>query len=100
MATRAHVQRAIELYQEELVTYPNVTGIGVVPVREDQHEGGAELAVAVYVTRKVPRDELEADERIPPTLEVPSRDGPRTVLTRVIATGKFELEGQFEIEPG
>ena len=32
MASRNHVQRAIELYEEELARYPNVTGIGVVPV--------------------------------------------------------------------
>ena len=30
-----HVERAIEQYQEELAQYPNVTGIGVVPVADD-----------------------------------------------------------------
>jgi hypothetical protein len=98
MATRSHVQRAIELYQEELARYPNVTGIGVVPVN-DETEGPADLAVAVYVTRKVPRDQLEDDERIPGTVEIPSREGSREVPIRIIATGEFELEGQFDIEP-
>jgi hypothetical protein len=98
MASRNHVQRAIELYEAELARYPNVTGIGVVPVTDDP-DGPADLAVAVYVTRKVPRDELKAGERIPPTLEIPSRDGAQNVPTRVIATGEFALEGQFDIEP-
>lgn len=98
MATRNHVRRAIELYQEQLAGYPNVTGIGVVPLK-DHPEGPADLAVAVYVTRKVPSDELEPEERIPSMLEIPSRDGSRSVPTRVIATGDFELEGQFDIEP-
>ena len=98
MASRNHVQRAIELYEDELARYPNVTGIGVVPVTDDP-DGPADLAVAVYVTRKVPRDELKAGERIPPTLEIPSRDGAQDVPTRVIATGEFALEDQFDIEP-
>jgi hypothetical protein len=98
MASRNHVERAIELYQEELAGYPNVTGIGVVPVADDS-KGPADLAVAVYVTRKVPRDQLKAGERIPPSLEIPSRDGPENVPTRVVATGEFALEDQFEIEP-
>ena len=98
MASRNHVQRAIELYEEELARYPNVTGLGVVPVTDDP-ESPADLAVAVYVTRKVPRRELKASERIPPTLEIPSRDGAQDVPTRVIATGEFALEDQFDVEP-
>jgi hypothetical protein len=74
-----------------------VTGIGVVPVSDDS-DGPADLAVAVYVTKKVPRDELADDDRIPPTLEIPGRDGSTTVPTRIIATGEFELEGGFETE--
>ena len=98
MASRSHVERAIEQYQEELGRYPNVTGIGVVPVSDDS-EGPTDLAVAVYVTKKVPRDQLRAEERIPPSLEITSRDGSRSIPTRVIATGEFALEDQFDIEP-
>ncbi|MET0697218.1 MAG: hypothetical protein ABWZ58_07300 [Acidimicrobiia bacterium] len=98
MASRNHVQRAIELYEEELARYPNVTGIGVVPVT-DGIDSPVDLAVAVYVTRKVPRDELKAGDRIPRSLEIPSRDGAQNVPTRVIATGEFALEEQFDIEP-
>lgn len=98
MASRSHVERAIEKYQEELARYPNVTGIGVVPVTDDS-EGPTDLAVAVYVTKKVPRDQLKAGERIPRSLEITSRDGSRNVPTRVIATGEFVIEDQFEVEP-
>ena len=99
MASRDHVRRAIEIYEEELARYPNVTGIGVVPVT-DHTEGPADLAVAVYVTRKVPRDQLKVGERIPPLLEIPSRQGSQSVPTRIIATGEFTIEDQFGIEPG
>ena len=43
MASRSHVERAIEQYQEELARYPNVTAIGVVPVSDDS-DGPADLA--------------------------------------------------------
>jgi hypothetical protein len=98
MASRSHVERAIELYQEELARYPNVTGIGVVQVTDDSY-GPTDLAVAVYVTKKVPRDQLKAGERIPPSLQITSRDGSRNVPTRVIATGELAHEDQFDIEP-
>jgi hypothetical protein len=97
MASRRNVERAIELYEEELAGYPNVTGIGVVPATDDS-DGPADLAVAVYVSKKVRRDELADEDRIPPTLEIPGREGSTTVPTRIIATGEFELEGGFDIE--
>ena len=90
MATRRQAKRAIELYQDELEKYPNVTGLGVVPAKEA--EGSNDSAVAVYVTKKVPRDQLKPDERIPRRLEIPVQKGTQEVGTRVIAKGEFELE--------
>jgi hypothetical protein len=96
MATRRQAQRAIEIHQDELIQYPNVTGLGVVPVED----GPGESAVAVYVTAKAPEDELRADEQIPPTLQVPGREDPHEVPTQVIARGEFAIEEeQFGIEP-
>jgi hypothetical protein len=96
MATRRQAQRAVEIHQEELIRYPNVTGLGVVPAKE----GSGESAVAVYVTSKVPGDELGPDEQIPTMLQVPGREGTNEVPTRVIAKGDFEFEEeQFGIEP-
>jgi hypothetical protein len=97
MASRSQVQRALELFEEKLARYPNVTGIGVVPVADDSGDT-ADLAVAVYVSKKVRLEELADDDRIPPTLEIPGRDGSTTVPTRIIATGEFELEGGFDFE--
>lgn len=95
MATRRQAQRAAEIYQEELIRYPNVTGLGVVPARQSSGES----AVGVYVTSKVPGDELGPDELIPAMLQVPGREGTNEVPTRVIAKGDFEFEqDQFGIE--
>ena len=98
MASRSHVKRAIELYQEQLEGYPNVTGIGVVPV-DDDPGGPAELAVAVYVTRKVPRNELADDEMIP----IDARDPrPGWVAKRPHPHHRhrgFRARGGFDIEP-
>ena len=52
MASRNHVQRAIELYEQELARYPNVTGIGVVPVTDDS-DSPADLAVAEYLAELI-----------------------------------------------
>ena len=54
----------------------------------------------MYVTSKVPGDELGPDEQIPTRLQVPGRKGTNEVPTRVIAKGDFEFEEeQFGIEP-
>ena len=90
MATRRQAQRAIELHQDELVAYPNVAGLGIVPAEEEG--GSGDSAVAVYVTKKVPRDQLKLDELIPRKLEIPARKGTQEVATRVIAPGEFQLE--------
>jgi hypothetical protein len=90
MATLRQVQRAIELHQDELVQYPNVTGLGVVPAKDAESSGDSE--VAVYVTKKVPRAELKPDERIPSTLQIPARKGTHEVGTRIIIKGEFQLE--------
>lgn len=60
MASEAIVQRALELYDEELSRLPNVVGVGIV---DDPHGDGA--ALAVYVKRKVPEEALEPQQRIP-----------------------------------
>jgi len=96
MATRRQAQRAIEIHQDQLTQYPNVTALGVVPAED----GSGESAVAVYVTNKVARNELRDDEQIPPILRVPGRGAVHEVPTQVVARGEFSLEEQqFGIEP-
>jgi hypothetical protein len=97
MATQRQVVRAIEIHEDELMEYPNVTSLGTAPARDAEEPGDYELAV--YVTRIVPRDELEPDELIPKTLEIPARKGTHKIRTQVIAKGEFEFEeDEFGIE--
>ena len=95
MASRVHVERAIEQYQEELAQYPNVTGIGVVPVADDSDR---RPRGAVYVTKKVPRDQLKAGSESRARWRSRAETG-RETCPRIIAT-EFVLEDQFDIEPG
>ena len=51
-----------------LKSLANVVGVGVGPkMRNGQPTG--EMAVKVFVSRKVPLDELSEADRVPPTLE-------------------------------
>jgi hypothetical protein len=92
MATRAQSQKALELFETQLSSRPNVVGLGIVPL-DEQAGGQQQMAVAVYVDKKVPLQKLKADQVVPQMLEVPGKGGPIHVPTRVIEQGKVELEG-------
>lgn len=102
MATEAQCERALEANEDRLGSLPNVVGLGIVQEDEDDPTSHG-LAVAVYVTKKVPKGELKPEERVPPTLIIPSRyegDRSRQVPVRVIEQGEVELES-FDLEtPG
>lgn len=51
-------------HENELMALPNVNGVSVVPDPATRSE-----AIVVYVTRKLPRDQLREDELIPDELE-------------------------------
>lgn len=93
MATPREAQRAAELHADDLSAYPNVVGIGTRPVDEAATGGGgADHAVAVYVSHKVPVEQLKAQQRLPAYVEVPERDGTRRVPVVVIESGVIEPE--------
>lgn len=93
MAARKQCEQALEQHEQRLIALKNVVGLGIVPL-EDRSDGARarDLAVAVYVVKKLPLEELPHREVIPPILEV--RRGRRTtkVRTRVIEQGEVSLE--------
>ncbi len=106
MATEKHCERALDQHEEKLSLLPGVVGLGIVSTGEADPGGDEDvsraslpddLAVAVYVEKKLPPEEVAEDDRIPETLEIPGVDGPRQVPIRVIEQGPISLE-EFEIE--
>lgn len=92
MASRSQAQRAAEQHADDLSSYPNVVGIGVQPLDEARSGPQLEHAVAVYVERKVPRDELDLAEQLPGHVELPGRGGPIRVPIKVVESGSFAVE--------
>ena len=87
MARSSHVDRALDMFGDELARKKNVVGLGKVPA-----ETGDEWRLAVYVDRKVPPEELAAADMVPKTLELPMGGDTVAVKTKVIEQGMPELE--------
>jgi len=94
MATQQQCKRALDLLEGELSNRKNVVGLGIV----DEEEGatrrprGKSLAVAVYVKKRLPLDQLAPEDVVPPVLKIPGRKGIIRVPTRVIEQGEVRLE--------
>ncbi len=88
MAKASHVQRALDVFGDELMGKKNVVGIGRVPA-----ESGAagEWELAVYVEERLPVSSLEGDDLVPEVLELPGR-GKVRITTQVIEQGPVSLE--------
>jgi hypothetical protein len=80
------------MFETELSNRPHVVGLGIVPL-EEKSGGQEQMAVAVYVDKKVPLTKLKAEHVVPQMLEVPGKKGTIRVPTRVIEQGQVELEG-------
>lgn len=89
MATRAQVDRALELYETELSAYPNVVGLGTTG-------SGDTAGIAVYVSEKLPASELSTDEQVPDHVEIPARDGTTQVPVTVEEIGTVVPETNAE----
>lgn len=91
--SKRQVKRALDFHEEALGQYVNVVGMGAVNLDEtDQESHGSANTVAVYVRKKVPKDELLPQEVIPQYLEIKVRGGVMKVPTKVIEQGKVSLE--------
>lgn len=87
-ATAAQARAALDAHQRRLAALANVVGLGVV----DLQEPSAGCAVAVYVSRKLPREQLDRGDLVPETLGVGSGDERVEVPTRVIEQGTVRPE--------
>ncbi|WP_274556926.1 hypothetical protein [Streptomyces spiramyceticus] len=62
-------KQARALHESQLLQLPNVTGVGT-----GKDEGSGADVIVVFVTRKVPSDQLRAEDVVPEELEgVPVR---------------------------
>lgn len=84
-------EKALEQNEDRLGGLPNVVGLGIVSRHEDEPDAD-DLAVGVYVTKKVPRKELARADRIPTRLRVRTRGSYRMVPVRIIEQGEVVLE--------
>lgn len=89
MAKSSEVVRALDLHSDELSRKKNVVGLGQVPAA-DGRRGDYELAV--YVEKILPESALDADDVVPPCVEVPCRDGTVKVPIQVIEQGPVSFE--------
>ncbi len=87
MTLQAVLERALEEYQERLSALPNVVGLGIVDKPDSK-----ELAVAVYVSQKVPLAQLARADRIPRRLSTLDGKKKKWVSVSVIEQGTVELE--------
>jgi hypothetical protein len=84
----------LEQHEAALRSRKNVVGLGIVPIDDAVRDpGGTTLAVAVYVEKKVPLDQLAEEDIVPKILDVGGRGGTVQVRTKVIEQGPIELEG-------
>lgn len=93
MAAQKQCEQALEQHEQRLILLKNVVGLGIVPL-EERSDGAraSDLAVAVYVVKKLPLEELAPKEVIPPLLEVRRGKSVAKVRTRVIEQGEVTLE--------
>lgn len=91
MATVRDAERILQAHEDRLSRYPNVVGLGIRSLDESE-PGGKDVAVAVYVTRKLPEEKLAKKDRIPRYLELPGKNRKLRVRTRVIEQGDVALE--------
>lgn len=93
MATQAQCQKALDLHEQALSNRRNVVGLGIVPVEDvTKHPGRLDLAVAVYVKKKLPKSRLAVQDIVPEELEVRGKSGVVKVPTKVIEQGEVRLE--------
>jgi hypothetical protein len=82
MPSEAEVEEVLNRYADELRKYPNVNGLGI--RRESLPDGDTKPVIQVYVSKKVPEEELEPSAILPRQLEA--------VNVRVREIGSLTLE--------
>ena len=93
VASEELCEKALQQNENRLSRLPNVVGLGIVSRHADE-PGAEELAIGVYVRRKVPANRLRRADRIPTRLRVDTGASYRLVPVRVIE------QGDVVVEPG
>lgn len=91
MATERQVERALKRFERDLSRYPNVVGLGILPLDEEAPARDA-MAIAVYVSRKLPAHRLAERDRIPPSVALHAGGRVLRIPTRVVEQGEVALE--------
>lgn len=86
LAKSAEVKQARE---PELLAYSNAVGVGL-GFKMINGKETKDVAVVVYVEKKIAREKLPADELIPETLPVPETS--EEIKTDVVETGRIEAQ--------
>ena len=93
MATRSQCKRALDVFEDRLSSLKNVVGLGIVPAQDaPSPTGKQDLSLGVYVTKKLPVDQLSPAHVVPPILMLRSRGKDIPVKTRIIEIGAVSLE--------
>ena len=95
MATQKQAEKALEQFEEQLSGRKHVVGLGVVPL--DEAGDKRDLAVGVYVKKKIPLSKLSSKDRVPESLSIDSRGSKIAVPVRVIEQGVVKLEPAEEL---
>jgi len=90
-AKQEKYRRALKFHEVRLSRLPNVVGLGIIEDPRRSKKGQLALAVGIYVSKLVPREELGDDEVIPKRLTI-GKGTYRWVHTRVIESGSFQAE--------
>jgi hypothetical protein len=68
MQTLPKIQQVRQAYQDWLMSKANVVGVGV-GMRQKQNQSTGEMALVVMVSRKVPKNQLDAQDIIPSEID-------------------------------
>lgn len=89
MTTEHDVKRILDVVSDRLESLPNVVGLGVTSADAADPEGTP--AVAVYVRKKVPKEELTPAEQVPERVQATVDGRQVEAQTRVIEVGEIKL---------
>ena len=91
MADVNEVEAALAIHEAYLSSLPNVVGLGIVS-RDEAKPMSTDVVLGVYVSRKLPRERLSAEEIIPQVIELESKGRALNIDVRVIEQGLVQTE--------
>lgn len=84
------IKRVLDYHQETIAECANVVGMGICRL-QDAVKRKDGYAIAIYVSQKLPPEELSPEDMIPPFLKLKTRDMVIMVPTKVIEIGEVSL---------